>query len=81
MSMQKNESIDEIVDLLQTQSPDFSHIADLVYHANKSLGHTFVEIRQHLNELKYPKRLLAFRNFTEVIRALNSPNLFIDPEK
>ena len=81
MSTQNNESIDEIVSLLQTQSPDFSHIADLVYHANKSLGHTFVEIRTHLNDLKYPKRLLAFRNFKEVIKALNSPNLFINSEQ
>ncbi|MEK9728187.1 MAG: hypothetical protein VW397_08815 [Candidatus Margulisiibacteriota bacterium] len=81
MSGTQSNQIDEIVSLLQNQSPNFSHVADLVYHANKSLGHSYIEIRERLNDLKYPQRLLASRNFIEVIKALDSPQMFIESEK
>ena len=80
MTSINQESIDSIIKLLQEQDPDFLFIADLVYHANKSIGPTFIEIRKRLNQLSYPSRLIASRNFLHVIKALNSPNLFIKSE-
>ena len=67
MTSINQESIDSIIKLLQEQDPDFLFIADLVYHANKSIGPTFIEIRKRLNQLSYPSRLIASRNFVHVI--------------
>ena len=70
--------IDEAVELLQNQDPDYKIIADKVYHASKSLGVSYIEIRSKLLDLPYPHRLVASRHFINVIDYLNSPNLFID---
>ena len=70
--------ITEVVELLQVQEPDYKLIADKIYHASKSLGVSYIQIRSKLSELPYPFRLVASRHFINVIDYLNSPNLFID---
>ena len=73
MSTQNNESIDEIVSLLQPNRQT-SLILPILSIMNKSLGHT-LEIRTHLNDLCTQKDY--YRNFKEVIKALNSLNILI----
>jgi hypothetical protein len=71
-------TIHTIVALLQGPHPDVNHISDLVYHADKSLGKTYIRIRSALNELSPSDQKHAYTNFRQVINQLNSPSLFID---
>ena len=80
MSQTDETLLQEVFTLLQSQDPDYKLIADKVYHANKSLGVSYVEIRNRLSELPFPVRLIASRHFLKVIQHLNSPSLFIDSD-
>ena len=71
----------EIIVLLQSARSDLKKITDLVYHLNKSLGVSFIQIREELIKLPSQKRSIAYRNFLQVIDNLNSPHLFLNPDE
>ena len=80
--MPENELIDvsEIIDLLLTDEPNISNIADHAYHLNKSLGVTYTSIRHAIKQLPLDSQVVAVRVFMQVIQALNSPTMFIDDD-
>ena len=75
--IQIDESMVQIMSLLQDDSPNISNLCDLVYHYNKSLGLTYTTIRQEIGDLNVNDRMVALQNFLKVIDELKSPNLFI----
>jgi hypothetical protein len=72
-----DDTMNQIVALLQDQSPDISNLCDLVYHYNKSLGLTYTKIRAEIGDLHLKARMQALKNFILVIEELKSPTLFI----
>ena len=73
-----NETLDDVMTEITKASVDIATLADLVYHNNKSLGLTFVNIRKAIATLDEEKRTVALQNFMKVIQKLKSPNLFIN---
>ena len=61
-------------------NPNISDLCDKVYHHNKSLGLTYVAIRNQLKTVKKEALPHAIKNFHLVIKELKSPNLFIHIE-
>ena len=76
-STQMDDLMNQIMALLQDESPDISNLCDLVYHYNKSLGLTYTTIRSEIGDLNLKARMQALQNFILVIEELRSPNLFI----
>ena len=73
-----NETLDDVMSEIINDSVDITKLSDLVYHNNKSLGLTFVNIRKQIATLDETKRSIALKNFMKVIQKLKSPNLFIN---
>ena len=79
MSETKNTDVmAQIMVKLTEVSPDIYTLCDLVYHYNKSIGLTYVEIRKEIADLGNLERIQALKNFLQVIEELRSPHLFID---
>ena len=72
-----DDQINQIMSLLVQKSTDISHLCDLIYHYNKSLGLTYTSIRREIGDLDIAKRMVALQNFLKVIEELKSPHLFI----
>ena len=73
-----DDSMIQIMSLLQDESPDISNLCDLIYHYNKSLGLTYTAIRREIGDLGLQARMQALQNFLKVIEELKSPSLFIN---
>ena len=73
-----NETLDNVMSEIVKSSVNITELSDLVYHNNKSLGLTFVNIRQEISKLDDSNRDIALLNFLKVIKKLKSPNLFIN---
>jgi hypothetical protein len=73
-------TLQEIMEQLTHTNPNISDLCDKVYHHNKSLGLTYVAIRNQLKTVKKEALPHAIKNFHLVIKELKSPNLFIHIE-
>ena len=73
-----NETLDNVMSEIVKSSVNITELSDLVYHNNKSLGLTFINIRQEISKLDGSNRDIALLNFLKVIKKLKSPNLFIN---
>ena len=73
-------TLQEIMEQLTHTNPNISDLCDKVYHHNKSLGLTYVAIRNQLKTVKKETLPHAIKNFHLVIKELKSPNLFIHIE-
>tara|TARA_Y200000002_G_C22476413_1_gene576884 strand:+ start:329 stop:580 length:252 start_codon:yes stop_codon:yes gene_type:complete len=73
-----NETLDDVMSIIVDANVDITKLSDLVYHNNKSIGLTFVNIRKQIATLNQSDRDIALENFMKVIKKLKSPNLFIN---
>ena len=72
----KQDSMAKIVQLLAIKDADFTTICDLMYHYNKSLGVTLVEIRKQLATVAQNEQLIAIQNLRLAIQKFKSLILF-----
>ena len=75
---EKEESLSQIIDLLRQPNPDHFKICDLMYHYNKSLGVTLVNVRKELQSIQGNELNYALKNFRESIQMFKSPNFILD---
>lgn len=73
-------TLQEIMEQLTHTNPNVSDLCDKIYHHNKSLGLTYVAIRNELKTVKKETLPHAIKNFHLVMKELKSPNLFIHIE-
>ena len=74
----KSESMPDILEMLLQSSPDYPKLCDLIYHYNKSLGLTLVEIRKELASLENDDQDVAISNLKQVMQIFKSPNFIVD---
>lgn len=74
----KNESMPDILRLLVESTPDYNKLCDMIYHYNKSLGLTLVEIRKELGALENDDQGVAITNLKHVMQIFKSPNFIVD---
>ena len=65
-----DDQINQIISLLVQKSTDVSHLCDLIYHYNKSLGLTYTSIRREIGDLDIAKQAVAFAKLLKVIEEL-----------
>jgi hypothetical protein len=75
-----NQPLQEIMIQLTESNANICDLCDKIYHHNKSLGITYVAIRNELKTLKKETLSHAIKNFHLVIKELKSPNMFIHIE-
>lgn len=81
---QHTKNIDQLIEIMAKithDSPDLIEISDLMYHYNKSLGITLVDIREQIINLPKNKQVIAIHHLKKAIYQLKSPNFIIKFEE